>query len=273
MQMNGSTIQINGVDFYYEKFDHKKNVETILLLHGFLSSTFCYRKLAPLLANDFNVISIDYPPFGKSGKIKNFTYSYQNIAECIIKLLTQLGYEKIYAAGHSMGGQIVLSMMQKQPDLIKKGILLCSSAYLPKMKPALTYFSYLPFFDRLIKRQLGKTGVLGNLHSVVYDQKMIDEEMIQGYTDPFRDDQIFIALRKMIRDFEGDLKYDVLETINNPCLLVWGENDRIVPLNLGKRLAHDLPNAKLVVFSKTGHLLPEEKPWEVYKEIRNFLCK
>ena len=99
----------------------------------------------------------------------------------------------------------MLNMMHQRPGLIKKGVLLCSSGYLPKTKVALKLSTYIPFFHTIVKYQLGKTGVLGNLKHVVHDQNIIDDVMVGGYTEPFNDIKIFRALTKMIRHREGDL--------------------------------------------------------------------
>ncbi len=75
----------------------------------------------------------------------------------------------------------------------------------------------------------------------------------------------------MIQHWEGDLSTDILKTIQAPSLLIWGENDRVVPLQTGKRLAQDLPHSQFIPLPQTGHLLPEEKPFEVYQYIRDFI--
>lgn len=267
------SAHINNIDLYYESYhqQHAHEVPTILLIHGFLSSTFSFRKLAPLLANDFHVITVDFPPFGKSGRPSSFHYSYQNIAHTLWLLLDQFDYSSLIGIGHSMGGQLIFNMMHQRPNRIQKGIFLCSSGYLSRIKPPYTYLSYLPFFEKVIKRQLGKTGVLGNLHQVVYDKNMIDDEMIRGYSEPFEDDKMFRAFKKMMRHWEGDLPSEILQTIQVPCLFIWGENDRVVPMKTGKRLAQDLPNSQFISLPHTGHLLPEEKPWEVYQHIKDFI--
>ncbi|MBS4178584.1 alpha/beta fold hydrolase [Lederbergia citrea] len=264
-------VKINDIDLYYEKYLHSQSKNTIVLLHGFLSSSFSFRKLVPLLIKDFNLILIDLPPFGKSGKARNYRYSYESVSKTVLQLLEKMGDQNIYAAGHSMGGQIVLNMLNQRPGFIKKGILLSSSGYLPRSKKHLVLSSYLPFFHRFVKYHLGKTGVIGNLNHVVYDKAIIDEEMINGYSAPFDDPYIFRALTKMIRHREGDLDSKVLLSIDTPCLLLWGEHDRVVPPDIGKRLANDLPNSKLVILSGAGHLIPEEKPKEVFEEIQNFI--
>lgn len=94
--------------------------------------------------------------------------------------------------------------------------------------------------------------------------------MIEGYAEQFEDPRIFPALARLLRHREGDLSVEALKEIQTPCLLIWGDHDKIVPLSIGKRLAQDLPHARLVIFKETGHLVPEERPKEVYEEIASF---
>ncbi|MBS4220878.1 alpha/beta hydrolase [Bacillus sp. FJAT-49711] len=266
-----SSKKINDIDIYYEEFKNPLATDTIVLIHGFLSSTFSFRKLIPLLELDMNIISIDFPPFGKSGKSRKFRYTYANIAHTILELLEKLGYENIIAAGHSMGGQIVLNMTLLRPNFIKKAVLICCSGYVPQAKKHLKFLTYIPFIGHFVKLYLKKSGVEGNLNIVVYDRSIIDKKMIKGYEEPFHHNDIFRALAKMLRHREGDLAPEALQTIQTPCLLIWGEHDKIVPLHIGNRLVKDLPNSILVVLKNAGHLLPEEKPDEVYKEIIHFV--
>ncbi|RTR36028.1 alpha/beta hydrolase [Robertmurraya yapensis] len=262
---------INGNDLYYEYYKNESSSRTVVLIHGFLSSTFSFRRLVPLLQEEYNVLSVDLPPFGNSGKSTQFVYSYENMAKSVIALTQQLGIEQFILIGHSMGGQISLNIAYMQPELVEKAILLCSSGYLERSKQSLILLSHLPFFHLFVKRHLAKSGVLKNLQNVVYRQELIDEEMFHGYMKPFLEEQIFKGLTRLLRDREGDLPENVLQKIETPCLLIWGEQDKVVPLHIGKRLKKDLKNAKLVVLQETGHLVPEERPEEVFSHIKEFI--
>ncbi|MBL2376717.1 alpha/beta fold hydrolase, partial [Klebsiella pneumoniae] len=81
---------------------------TFVLVHGFLSSSFGYRRLIPLLAKEGAVIAHDLPAFGNSDKSHLFKYSYHNLATIIIDLIEHLSLSNIVLVGHSMGGQISL---------------------------------------------------------------------------------------------------------------------------------------------------------------------
>ena len=264
---------IKGIDIHYEYYRNNEAEDrpVLTLLHGFLSSSFSYRRLIPLLTKAYTVVAIDLPPFGKSEKSNHFVHSYQNYAEVVVELLERLSIKQTVMIGHSMGGQVAMRASAIKDNLVSKNILLCSSGYLEKAKQSLVYTSYLPFFSVYLKRWLYRKGVRGNLINCVYDSKLIDEEMMDGYIQPFFNDGIFRSLVRMIRDREGDLSSAELKQIQTPSLLIWGENDRVVPLKVGKRLSEDLPNAELIIYEKTGHLLPEERPRLIMRDLENFL--
>ncbi|WP_071460530.1 alpha/beta fold hydrolase [Bacillus massilinigeriensis] len=265
------TKHVNGIDVYFEHFPHEEQRETVVLVHGFLSSTFSFRRIIPLMRKEYSVVSVDLPPFGKSGKILGFTYSYRNMAYTVSKLLELLQIKTYTLVGHSMGGQIALNAMYYFPKAAQKAVLLCSSGYSKRARIPLIASSYLPFFHHYVKYHFAKTGVRKNLEQVVYDSSLITEEMENGYLSPFLEENIFKALTSMIRHREGDLSPDILQKITDPCLLIWGEHDRVVPLHVGKRLKEDLPNSSLIVLKDTGHLVPEEQPEAVFENIRQFI--
>ncbi|WP_102345045.1 alpha/beta fold hydrolase [Bacillus sp. Marseille-P3661] len=267
-------LTVENIDIYYELIVNKQAQNssfTIVLLHGSLSSTFCYRKLIPYFEKDYNIVNIDLPPFGKSEKSRTFKYTYKNLAMLVIESVKKLGFTSCIVVGHSMGGQIALMAGQKEQQLVKGIVLLSSSGYMPRFKKSFILATYIPFFSFAIKRYLERQGVASNLLKVVHDQKMIDDEMIKGYEEPFHDRKIFFPLLRLIRYREGDLTPEELKQIHTPTLLIWGKHDRIVPVRIGKQLHEDLPNSKFIVYEKTGHLVPEERPDLVYRDIQVFL--
>jgi pimeloyl-ACP methyl ester carboxylesterase len=264
------TITIDGNTVHYEVYEKQENRPNIILIHGFLSSTFSFRRLIPLLTEHFNVIAVDLPPFGKSGKEKKFLYTFQNLAKVVVELLHNLGINRAILVGHSMGGQIALYMAKYWPDLVDRIVLLSSSGYSKRLKNSIIFATYLPFFNRYVKYWLARKGVMQNLLNVVSDHSLIDDEMIDGYGKPFDNEKYFVGLTKFARDREGDLPAEDLKMIQVPCLLIWGEEDRVVPISIGKRLNKDLPNSSFVSLPNTGHLIPEEEPVIIFDHIKKF---
>lgn len=266
------TKTINGIDIHFEYDHHPSSDETIVLIHGFLSSLFSFRHLVPFLKKEFSVISIDLPPFGKSGHSHRFTYSYKNIAQTVVTLLDTLNISGYTLVGHSLGGQIALNILYHFPERAKNAVLLCSSGYMKKAKNSQILASYLPFFPHLVKRYLARSGLEKNLRLVVFDPSLIDDEMRKGYIAPFlSNNRIFKGLTRLLRDREGDLPPEALHQIQTPILMIWGRHDRVVPLQVGKRLAKDLSNSQLIILEDTGHLVPEERPEEVFQQICQFI--
>ncbi|MGM9987871.1 MAG: alpha/beta fold hydrolase [Bacillaceae bacterium] len=266
------TTPINGINVYHELFHYneEKPQRALVLIHGFLSSSFSFRKLIPLLTTDYTILTIDLPPFGKSEKTKRFTYSYENFAKIVISLIETYKLKDVTLIGHSMGGQISLYVSKLKPSLIKKQILLCSSCYLYRAKPFFIWTSYLPFFPFYLKKYFIRRGIADNLLNVIYDQTLIDDEMMNGYMEPFFDSNIFHALTKMIRDREGDLKEEDVRKIEVPTLLIWGDEDKIIPIHVGQRLHQELKNSQFITLQKTGHLLLEERPQDIANYILNY---
>jgi pimeloyl-ACP methyl ester carboxylesterase len=261
---------INDINVYYEFYPNQASEKTFVLLHGFLSSTFTFRHLIPLLKEEYQVLSVDLPPFGKSGKCNRYVYSYRNLADTVIKLTDFLGLKKMIFIGHSMGGQIVLNILHLMPELADKAILLCSSSYLKRSKLPLIISSYIPYFHLFVKYWFARTGVKKNLQDSLYNHALITDEMINGYLQPFLQDEIFVALTRMIRHREGDLSKEILNQIKTPCLLIWGDHDNSMPLHIGEKLNKDLSNSELIVLKETGHAVPEERPMEIYQSIKKW---
>lgn len=262
---------INHIELHYEYYPNPFTERTAVLIHGFLSSSFSFRRIIPLLKSHFNILCIDLPPFGKSGKRDTYIYSYENNAKTLIQFFKKKKLNNLSLIGHSMGGQIALNIALQQPNIVQKIVLLASSGYMKRVRKSLILLSHLPFFHIFLKIHLARSGLKNNLETVIYDHSLIDEAMLKGYEEPFRDPLIFRALSRMIRDREGDLSSEDLSKITNPCLLIWGEEDRVVPIQVGKRLHEELKHSHFIVLKETGHLLPEERPKEVYQQMIPFL--
>lgn len=266
-------IQPHNVEIYYEKYINNSmpDAPVIVLIHGFLSSSFSFRKLIPYLKENFTLYSIDLPGFGESEKSKTFPYSLQNYGQLIIDFIDQMQLGKVNIVGHSMGGQIGLHAVRIAPDKISKLVVLGCSAYIKRAGGLLRSCCYIPLFSLGIRYWVQRKDIRKNLLEVVYDPKLIDDEMITGYQKQLLDKNFYHSLVQLVRGREGDLESEDLLKINHPCLLIWGKEDKVIPVGLGHRMHFDLPNSTLKIYERTGHLLPEEIPDKLNKDICEFL--
>ncbi|PGV52198.1 alpha/beta fold hydrolase [Bacillus sp. AFS037270] len=263
--LNQTYIKIDNINLYCEYLLEDK--PPILLIHGFASSTYTFRRIIPLLQKKFSIIAVDLPGFGKSEKSTSFVYSFENYAKLMIECIHKFGFANTHIVAHSMGGQIALNIARIAPEKINKLILLSSSGYLKRSKKLLIISSYLPFFEKVIHYYIGRKDVKYHLGNVFFNQSLINDELVREFGRPLAEKGFYKALIRLIRHREGDLLPKQLQDIQVPTLLIWGEEDRVVPVEVGKQLVQDLPDAKLITYEKTGHLITEERPELVFKNI------
>ncbi|WP_078549126.1 alpha/beta fold hydrolase [Litchfieldia alkalitelluris] len=261
-------IKIGEINVFCEYLLNEK--PPIVLIHGFVSSTFTFNRLIPLLAKHFSVLAIDLPGFGQSEKSKKFIYSFDQYSNIIVECIKHFNLRKVLLVGHSMGGQVALYTARKAPNNISRIILLCSSGYLKRASKWLILLSHIPYFSLFIKYYIKYKGVQNSLRNVFYHQHYITEEVINEFGKPLKEVDFYHALCRFIRHREGDLTKEQLKEISVPTLLLWGENDKVVPLKTGQQLVQDLPIANLITYNKTGHLLTFERTREVFEQILAF---
>ena len=118
------TASIEGVDIFYREAG-PPDAPTVVLLHGFPSSSRMYRDLIPILADRYHVIAPDYPAFGHSGvpPREQFHYTHQHLAEVMDALLTKLGVDRFALYMMDFGGPIGFKLMLKYPDRLIGGII------------------------------------------------------------------------------------------------------------------------------------------------------
>ncbi|ALC91650.1 hydrolase [Bacillus sp. FJAT-18017] len=263
--LNQTYVKVDNINLYCEYDLNDKPL--LLLIHGFASSTYTFRRIIPLLQKHYSILAVDLPGFGKSEKPITYIYSFQNYAGLLLECLRKFGFSSTSIVAHSMGGQIALNMALIAPEKINKLILLCSSGYLKPARKPLIYCSYLPFFEKFVHYYVRRKDVKHHLSNVFFDQTLINDELIQEFGKPLAEKGFYQALIRLLRHREGDLLPQQLKEIKVPTLLIWGEEDRVVPVEVGKRLVRDLPDAQLITVEKTGHLITEERPDLVFQNI------
>lgn len=269
----GFKITIMGSKVYYEHYKPTTTSKTLsfVLIHGFMASSFTFRKIIPMLAENYEVFALDLVGFGKSEKNDQFLYSYKNYAKLVIEFIQKMELRNVIVVGHSMGGQIALHAAKQSPEWIQALVLIGCCSYLQKARSIPIFFSYLPFFRGLVRWWMNRYEVKDILKNTLYRDALIDREMIQAYEQPLKDKHFANTLVGLLRYREGDLTASELKKVGQPILLIWGEEDQIVPIRTGLRMRQDLPNSHFISVPETGHQVVEEKPKEVMTAIEGWL--
>lgn len=137
MTIQYKTIKINGLGIFYREAGNRKN-PTILLLHGFPSSSHMFRNLIKELADEYHIIAPDYPGFGNGDQppIDEFEYTFDNLANVIYNFVEEVELDKYSIYVHNYGAPVGFKLAAKHPERIQAIISQNGNAYEEGLLPA-----------------------------------------------------------------------------------------------------------------------------------------
>jgi pimeloyl-ACP methyl ester carboxylesterase len=264
----GRVLRVEDVDLHYVDAG---DGPPLLLLHGLGGSTFGFRYLIPLLSPRFRVLAVDLKGFGYSERPPSGDYSLTAQARLVKDLMDALNIERAAVLGHSLGGAVAMHLAVAFPERVERLILVSSAS------------------DRETRRGVRGAGLLRlflpvvgaftlqnrwfrerSLRSGCYDPAYITPEVMEGYLRPSRIRGYIRSLGKLMVDRKNDPPLDP-SAIRQPTLIIWGEGDRWLPPSRGRALQEFIPDSRLVIVERAGHLVLEEQPEESARTISDFL--
>lgn len=264
--------EIDGVRIHYQE---KGAGTTLVLLHGFTSSTYSWKDVFEPLSRNFRVIAVDLKGFGFSGK-PDGDYTRRAQSQLITNLLNHLRIEKSWLVGSSMGGEVALNLALANPQRVAGLILIDSGGVEVKGGSSLAPgYVRLPFVGRvftalaLISDKLVREG----LEKSFFDDAKVTAERVDYYHRPLktRGGQL-AALRARTQAGQFPVEQD-LGRVNARTLIIWGAEDAVIPLAAGRTMHSLIRDSKLVIIEKCGHLPQEEMPERVLDEMTAFIGK
>jgi pimeloyl-ACP methyl ester carboxylesterase len=250
----------------------------VLLIHGFGTSTYTWRRIAPELALNHRVIALDLKGFGQSDKPFDTRYSVSDQAELLAQFIEDHDLHDLTVVGHSFGGGVALRLAldhdQRLKGRIERLVLLDTIAY-PQHIPVFFRLLDLPIVSHLGVRMVPPTvQTRVALRIAYFDDNKIDPEEVETYAAPLRTaagkHAIIYSAREIVpQDLEaiaGSYK-----SITLPTLILWCDHDRIVPLEVGLKLRRALPNSSLRLVPECGHMPQEEQPETTLKLLEDFI--
>ena len=261
----GSIAEIDGYKVHYID---RGDGPAMVLIHGFGGQTYNYRKLIPRFAAGHRVIAVDLKGYGYSERDASTDLSATGQVRMLRALLAQLGVQRAVFVGHSMGGAIVQRFASTHPEMCEALVLIASVAgdearrRRMVMLPRPILRPLLPVFGKMVSSQLLKYSF--------YDQSFATEADREEYLRPARLKGSMDGLLAIIEEGRRDEPI-AYERIDVPVLLIYGAQDRVVPLAKAREVRAHLPQARLVVIERAAHLLLEERAEECARAIEDFL--
>ncbi|ABS66186.1 alpha/beta hydrolase fold [Xanthobacter versatilis] len=254
------------LNIHYNDCDPGDARETVVMLHGSGPGASGWanfnRNITPLVEAGFRVLLVDCPGWSKSDTIVN-TGSRSNLnARVLAGVVDALGLSRIHILGNSMGGHSAVAFALDHPERVGKLVLMGGGT------GGVSPFTPMPTEGIKLLNGLYRSPTIENLKAMmnvfVFDPGDLTEELFQARLDNMlkRRDHLdnfvasFAANPKQYPDFGPRLG-----EISAPTLVIWGRNDRFVPMDVGLRLIAGIPKSELHVFNNCGHWAQ----WEHWK--------
>lgn len=266
-------VDVGGVRVHYQEAGDPK-APALVLIHGFASSTLVWSKVFLRLAQaGFRVIAIDMLGFGYSGKPRNGEYTIAGQATLLISLLDHLNLKGVTLVGSSYGGAVAATCALDYPHRVEKLVLIGTvNNNRPLGYKLMRFFGSPVVGDVVSPLLIGSRRLLRRRMKRVYDRHewVLDERRVEARHLPLRAAGTQRALIRTVRGWDAERISREAHLIRQPTLLLWGENDREIPLADGERLHEQIPGSRLMVFLNCGHIPHEEYPEEFTKVVADF---
>jgi len=275
------TVKIDGFDIFYREAG-PKDAPTILLLHGFPTSSQMFRNLIPALADKFHLVAPDYPGYGKSSmpSVNEFEYTFEHQTEIVDKFVEKLGIDKYTMYVMDYGAPIGFRLAVKHPERVQGFIVQNGNAYQEGL---------LEFWDDIKAWWKNKTDENEKkLHYLVAadttkwqytngtrnPDKIDSTNWINDQAGMDRTGNVAIQLA-MLYDYRTNVPLypewqEYFRKYQPPMLIVWGKNDYIFPEKGAHQYERDLNKVEKYILD-TGHFALEEDCDFIAEKITEFL--
>jgi pimeloyl-ACP methyl ester carboxylesterase len=251
--------------------------DPILCLHGLGANIYSWRHFVVPFSQKNKLILVDFKGCGKSPKPLDTHYSIEEKADDIYDLILEENLTNLTLVGNSLGGAIALLVAirlgKHEPKRLSKLILIDSAG--DKRT--------LPVHLKLLRSILGtaiiylspsKLAARMTLRMCYYDRRKTTRDQVNAYAEPIASRGGRHALLQTARQCipaNADELIAQLSSIKVPTFILWGREDKVIPLRVGQLLHQLIPNSALEVIEHCGHIPQEEKPDETIERISRFL--
>lgn len=255
-------VSVDGIRLHYQEFGGPM-APPMVLVHGYTASLFVWKTVAPMLADaGFRVIAVDLVGFGYSEKPRGFEYSIESQARIVTRFLERLGIGQATIVGSSYGGAVAATIALDYPERVEKLVLVDAVinddlkshpvlrlGALPGIGEIMTPFvSDSRFF---LRHRMHGTLAKANHH-------LITDERIEGVRRPLLGADGHHSLLATSRNWSANRIERDAHLITQPTLIIWGEDDTVIPIRDGYKLRDAVPDSRLIVLRDCGHVPQEE---------------
>jgi pimeloyl-ACP methyl ester carboxylesterase len=265
-------VEVAGIKLHVRDSGPTGNAPTVIFLHGFGASLHTWEPWASILSRDMRVIRLDLPGSGLSSPDPTGNYGDARTLEVLLALMRRLGVARASLAGNSIGGRIAWTFAAQHPERIEKLVLISPDGF---ASPGFEYGKkpQVPATVKLMQYALPKSLLRMSLVPAYANPVVLTDELTARYHDLMLGPG---SRGAMIARLEQTVLVDpvpMLKKITAPTLLLWGEQDALIPFSNSADYMKAIPRVTLVSLPGIGHLPHEEAPEKTIGPVRAFLIE
>jgi pimeloyl-ACP methyl ester carboxylesterase len=253
----------------------------VVLVHGMAGSGATWDLVVPALAECCTVLTLDLPGHGSSAKPVDGDYSLGAFASIVRDLMVTLGHERATIVGQSLGGGVAMQFAYQFPSRCERLVLVGSGGLGREVAPILRALAFpgveylYPVLFASVFRDAGR-GVLGGLRKIGLRPSAYFEQIWHSY-ESLTEPETRAAFAHTLHSVVGVggqrvSAHDRLPLADNiPTLIVWGENDAIIPSRHAEAAHATLPSSRVEIFEGVGHFPHCEEPERFVRVLTEFI--
>ena len=242
----------------------------VILLHGFGASLDTWEPWARALSARYRVIRFDFPGFGLTGPDPTRDYTDAREMTILADLMDQLGVQRANLIGNSLGGRIAWNFAALHPDRVARLVLVSPDGF---ASPGFEYGKApkTPLMMRVLPYVAPRGLLKANLAAAYARPEGLSETTLTRYRDMLMAPGVRPAILARMGQVILRDPAPTLARIQAPTLLLWGEEDHMIPIGNAADYLRDLPHATLVRLPSLGHVPFEEDPVRSIAPVEHFL--
>jgi pimeloyl-ACP methyl ester carboxylesterase len=245
----------------------------VILIHGLGGYIESWLPNFDTLATQYQVYAVDLLGHGRTEKPLDVSYTIANLTQFVSDFMAALGIEQAHVVGHSLGGAIGTRLALAFPTAVDK-LVLVDSAGLGKEATIVLRIASVPFLGEMLTRP-SRSGSASSGKMLVYDPEIMTDELVElNYQMAALPgaQKSFLKTLRAVGNLLGQKKSTYgpnvrgLPSITHPVLVIWGRQDKTVPVMHAEVAAKGLPNVRVKILDNCGHL-PMLEHSQVFNEL------
>lgn len=264
-------IVVEGTRVHYRDQGNPQG-KPLVLIHGIISSLHTWDGWVKELGKDYRIIRFDLPGFGLSGPLPNDSYTREDYVRFLDAFLTQLKIKNPSLIGNSLGGFVSWNYAATFPHKLNKLVLLDPAGY-PFDPPWIVEMAAIPGVGQASQVISPRFIAEWTLKDIYGSSHKPSEETVDRYYEIFLKEGNRQMCARVFLDLLKYRHYQPVEipTIKNPTFIMWGADDKFIPVAQHQLWQRDLPLAKIKIYPGLGHIPMEENPKLTAQDVREFL--